>query len=93
VENPLPGGRITETFNPPTESGVDLAAPQRTPPYAAVGGAVRFAGPASGYGNSTLIRSEIDGRRVDFVYGHDGSMESPPVTASPRHVARRSRRP
>jgi murein DD-endopeptidase MepM/ murein hydrolase activator NlpD len=67
----LPAGRITETFNPPTESGVDLAAPQCTPPYAALGGTVRFAGPAGGYGNGTLIRSESDGRRVEFVYGHE----------------------
>lgn len=50
--------------------GVDLAGPLDTPIYAARDGEVVAAGPASGFGNWIIIRHEIDGARVDTVYGH-----------------------
>ena len=50
--------------------GVDLAGPLNTPIYAARDGEVIAAGPASGFGNWIIIRHDIDGKRVDTVYGH-----------------------
>lgn len=51
-------------------NGVDLAGPLGTPIYAARDGEVVAAGPASGFGNWIVIKHEIDGKRVDTVYGH-----------------------
>lgn len=50
--------------------GVDLAGPLDTPIYAARDGEVVAAGPASGFGNWIIIRHDMDGKRVDTVYGH-----------------------
>jgi murein DD-endopeptidase MepM/ murein hydrolase activator NlpD len=71
VEHPLPNGVITETFDPPSEMGVDLAAPLGTPIYSATAGTVKYAGPAPGYGDWIVISSVVDGESVDFVYGHE----------------------
>lgn len=50
--------------------GTDLAGDLDTPIYAARDGEVIAAGPASGFGNWIVIRHEMDGKRVDTVYGH-----------------------
>jgi murein DD-endopeptidase MepM/ murein hydrolase activator NlpD len=50
---------------------VDLAAPLGSPIYAAIGGTVRFAGPANGFGDWIVISSVVDGQHVDLVYGHE----------------------
>lgn len=50
--------------------GVDLAGPLDTPIYAARDGKVIAAGPASGFGNWIILQHDIDGKRVDTVYGH-----------------------
>lgn len=50
--------------------GIDLAGPLGTPLYAAREGKVIAAGPASGFGNWIVIQHEVDGKRVDTVYGH-----------------------
>lgn len=65
--------RFTSGFGPrggEQHNGVDLAGPLGTPIYAARDGEVVAAGPASGFGNWIVIRHEVDGKRVDTVYGH-----------------------
>lgn len=51
-------------------NGIDLAGPLGTPLYAARDGKVIQAGPASGFGNWIILRHDVDGKRVDTVYGH-----------------------
>ncbi len=50
--------------------GVDIAGPLGTSIYAARGGKVIESGPATGFGNWIIIQHEIDGKKVDTVYGH-----------------------
>ena len=51
-------------------NGTDLAGPLGTPIFAARDGKVIKAGPAQGFGNWIIIQHEMDGKRVDTVYGH-----------------------
>lgn len=51
-------------------NGTDLAGPLGTPIYAARDGEVIAAGPASGFGNWIVLQHDVDGKRVDTVYGH-----------------------
>ncbi|MEV6071814.1 M23 family metallopeptidase [Nocardia sp. NPDC052001] len=53
-----------------THMGVDLAAPEGTPIYAAMDGVVRESGPASGFGDWIVIDSNDNGAPVGTVYGH-----------------------
>lgn len=53
-----------------THMGVDIAGPFGTPIYAARDGKVIQSGPASGFGNWIVVQHEVDGKRVDTVYGH-----------------------
>jgi murein DD-endopeptidase MepM/ murein hydrolase activator NlpD len=67
---PVAGARLTSTFGSRwgrMHEGIDLAAPMRTPEYAAADGVVLRAGPASGYGQVVYILHE--GGEVT-VYGH-----------------------
>jgi hypothetical protein len=71
VTDPVPGARITQGFKGAAHQGVDLAAPLGTPEYAAMNATVRFAGPASGFGDWIVLTATVDGQQVDFVYGHE----------------------
>ncbi len=54
-------------------NGVDLAQPGGAldkPIFAARDGEVIAAGPADGFGQWIVLRHEVDGKRVDTVYGH-----------------------
>ena len=51
-------------------NGIDLAGPLGTPIFAAREGTVIAAGPAEGFGNWIVLRHEVEGKRVDTVYGH-----------------------
>jgi murein DD-endopeptidase MepM/ murein hydrolase activator NlpD len=67
---PVKGARLTSTFGPrwgTLHAGIDLAAPMRTPEYAAMDGVVLEAGPASGYGLAVYIQHENGDVTV---YGH-----------------------
>ena len=67
---PVAGARLTSTFGSRwgrMHQGIDLAAPMRTPEYAAADGVVLRAGAASGYGQVVYILHE--GGEVT-VYGH-----------------------
>lgn len=50
--------------------GIDLAAPNNTPIYAAGDGEVIAAGPASGFGQWIVINHRIGGKLFATVYGH-----------------------
>lgn len=50
--------------------GLDFGGPMGSPIYAVADGVVDKAGPAEGYGHWVVIRHEIDGQRVDSLYGH-----------------------
>ncbi|MEV0766515.1 M23 family metallopeptidase [Nocardia sp. NPDC050435] len=50
--------------------GVDMAAAEDTPIYAAADGVVAEAGPASGFGQWIVLAHNIDGQVVGTVYGH-----------------------
>ncbi|RYX79574.1 M23 family metallopeptidase [bacterium] len=54
----------------PGHRGVDLANNLGTPIYASREGTVTNSGPASGFGNWIVIQHDVDGKRVDSVYGH-----------------------
>lgn len=54
----------------PGHRGVDLANSLGTPIYASREGTVTNSGPASGFGNWIVIQHDVDGKRVDSVYGH-----------------------
>ncbi|WNV76744.1 M23 family metallopeptidase [Geodermatophilus sp. DSM 44513] len=67
---PVEGGRLTSRFGPrwgTLHAGIDIAAPMRTPEYAAMDGIVLEAGPASGYGLAVYLQ-HADGDVT--VYGH-----------------------
>jgi murein DD-endopeptidase MepM/ murein hydrolase activator NlpD len=67
---PVDGARLTSGFGSRwgrMHAGIDLAAPMRTPEYAAADGVVLEAGPASGYGNVVYIQHENGDVTV---YGH-----------------------
>ncbi|MCF6746599.1 hypothetical protein E9529_20430 [Blastococcus sp. KM273128] len=67
---PVEGGRLTSGFGHrwgTLHGGIDLAAPMRTPEYAAADGVVLEAGPASGYG--LVVYVQHDNGDVT-VYGH-----------------------
>ena len=51
-------------------NGSDFAAPLGTPIYAAADGEVMFAGAMSGYGHAIVIQHNLNGQRVDTLYGH-----------------------
>lgn len=50
--------------------GVDLAAADGTPIYAAADGVVADAGPASGFGHWVVVDSTVGDQKVSVVYGH-----------------------
>jgi murein DD-endopeptidase MepM/ murein hydrolase activator NlpD len=67
---PVKGARLTSTFGARWGSfheGIDLAAPMRTPEYAAADGVVLRAGAAGGYGQAIFILHESGDVTV---YGH-----------------------
>jgi len=67
---PVDGARFTSGFGErwgTLHAGIDLAAPMRTPEYAAVDGVVLEAGPASGFGLAVYIQHENGDVTV---YGH-----------------------
>ncbi len=67
---------ITSPFGPRgglPHNGADLAQPggaSDKPIFAARDGDVIAAGPADGFGQWIVLRHEVDGKRVDTVYGH-----------------------
>ncbi len=67
---PVKGARLTSGFGArwgTLHAGIDLAAPMRTPEYAAMDGVVLEAGPASGFGLAVYIEHENGDVTV---YGH-----------------------
>lgn len=67
---PINGARLTSSFGArwgTQHAGIDLAAPMRTPEYAAMDGVVLEAGPASGFGLAVYIQ-HANGDVT--VYGH-----------------------
>ncbi|WP_232797269.1 M23 family metallopeptidase [Blastococcus atacamensis] len=67
---PVEGARLTSGFGArwgTLHAGIDLAAPMRTPEYAAMDGVVLEAGPASGFGLAVYIQHENGDVTV---YGH-----------------------
>jgi murein DD-endopeptidase MepM/ murein hydrolase activator NlpD len=67
---PVAGARLTSTFGSrwgTLHAGIDLAAPMRTPEYAAMDGVVLEAGPASGFGLAVYIQHDNGDVTV---YGH-----------------------
>jgi biotin carboxyl carrier protein len=61
---------LTQRYKGQGHRGVDWAAPVGFPGYSVADGVVVESGPASGFGLWTIVRSEIGGQTVDFVYGH-----------------------
>ncbi|WP_331723004.1 M23 family metallopeptidase [Nocardia sp. NBC_00511] len=53
-----------------THLGVDMAAPEGTPIYAAMDGTVAASGAASGFGDWIVLDHNIDGQIWSTVYGH-----------------------
>ncbi|TFV76634.1 M23 family metallopeptidase [Blastococcus sp. CT_GayMR20] len=71
---PVDGARLTSGFGArwgTLHAGIDLAAPMRTPEYAAMDGVVLEAGPASGFGLAVYIQHENGDVTV---YGHMDSI-------------------
>jgi murein DD-endopeptidase MepM/ murein hydrolase activator NlpD len=71
---PVAGARLTSGFGArwgTMHAGIDLAAPMRTPEYAAMDGVVLKAGAASGYGLAVYIQH---GNGDVTVYGHMDSI-------------------
>ena len=67
---PVEGARLTSGFGArwgTLHGGIDLAAPMRTPEYAAMDGVVLEAGPASGFGLAVYVQHENGDVTV---YGH-----------------------
>ena len=67
---PVNGARLTSGFGArwgTVHAGIDLAAPMRTPEYAAMDGVVLEAGPAGGYGLAVYIQHDNGDVTV---YGH-----------------------
>ncbi|MGY1636185.1 M23 family metallopeptidase [Geodermatophilus sp. SYSU D00742] len=80
---PVDGARLSSTFGARwgrQHAGIDLAAPMRTPEYAAMDGVVLEAGPAGGYGNVVYVQHQNGDVTV---YGH---MEE--ILVSPGQVVR-----
>jgi LysM repeat protein len=75
-EAPMAAGtyRISQGFRGEAHRGIDMAAPVGTPGYAVADGTVVEAEPAQGFGLWVVVQSQIDGMRVDFVYGHMNSL-------------------
>jgi len=67
---PLSKMSVSQAFKGAAHRGIDIRAEVGTPGYAVADGTVLLSGPASGFGLWTVIRSEVDGQTVDFVYGH-----------------------
>lgn len=76
LSSPLPGSRLTSTFGTRIHpvlgtsrmhDGVDFAAPAGAPIRAAANGAVVFAGPRGGYGNTVIIDH---GNSMATLYAH-----------------------
>jgi len=67
---PLSTMSISQAFKGDAHRGIDIRAAIGTPGYAVTTGTVLLSGPASGFGLWTVVRSEVDGQTVDFVYGH-----------------------
>lgn len=68
-----PGTPISSEFHEDrgyAHRGVDLAGPMGSPIYASRDGKVLASGSASGFGNWIVIQHDVDGKRVDSVYGH-----------------------
>lgn len=68
-----PGGKYKDTSRGDDHQGVDLITPDETlnkPIFAARDGVVVAAGPAQGFGNWIIVSHQVDGKRVDSVYGH-----------------------
>lgn len=63
---------VSDTFGSRggAHKGVDLAAPNGTPIYAAADSVVADAGPASGFGHWVVLDSNVGGKQVSTVYGH-----------------------
>lgn len=61
---------MSQGWHSPAHKGVDLAAPIGKPIFAARDGVVVQAGPAQGFGNWIVISHNVDGKRIDTVYGH-----------------------
>lgn len=64
---------ITSGFGPrwgTIHDGVDFGAPVDAPIYAVADGVVVAAGPASGYDHWIRIEHEIDGEKIESLYGH-----------------------
>ncbi len=64
---------VSSNFGPrdgKQHNGADLTGPLGTPIYAARDGEVIAAGPASGFGNWIVLQHDVNGKRVDTVYGH-----------------------
>lgn len=61
---------MTQNWHSPEHKGVDIAGPLNTALFAARDGKVVQSGPADGFGNWIIIQHDVDGQRVDTVYGH-----------------------
>ena len=65
---------ITSEFNENrgtyNHRGVDIGGDMGVPIYASRNGKVTNAEPAGGFGNWIVIQHEVDGKRIDTVYGH-----------------------
>lgn len=67
-----PGGKWKD-IGRPDHFGVDIITPDETngkPIFAARDGVVVASGPAQGFGNWIVVSHNVDGKRVDSVYGH-----------------------
>ncbi len=70
VKKETPISSDYKAANRPGHKGVDLAGPMGDPIYASRDGTVVNSGAASGFGNWIVIQHNVDGKRVDSVYGH-----------------------
>ncbi|WP_413617332.1 M23 family metallopeptidase (plasmid) [Gordonia rubripertincta] len=64
---------VTSGFGPrggAMHQGTDFGSQPGVPIYAAFDGTVSKSGPASGFGQWIVLSHNIDGKRVDTVYGH-----------------------
>ena len=68
-----PGGKYKDASRGDDHQGVDIITHDETmgkPIFAVRDGVVVAAGPAQGFGNWIIISHNVDGKRVDSVYGH-----------------------
>lgn len=68
--NPLDTMTVTQAFKGSAHRGIDLRAAIGTPAYAVMDVTIAEAGPAQGFGLWVVATANVDGGRVDFVYGH-----------------------